>query len=224
MISVADAIPDQESTKRRNATRGRRSIRVIDEAPMDLDELPLYFAGLDVESLAGGWVGCIVSAFDRGSKVRLGDVARVLVCVAERLHGVKFEKPPEGVWPEGIQLNTREPMPNHEPSPARPIALGDHALRGGATGKPENRGWKVVTDRAHVPPPTRGHMKVDPLLDQLIALKPGQYVVIEKDLMSKAVLSNKLGIARRSGADESITRYTAADGRHVVYVPEPDKS
>ena len=67
---------------------------LVDNAPGELDELPGYFLGLDEQRLASCWVACIVSAAIEG-EFRIGDLNRVLLVVAERLHGVKLEKPEE---------------------------------------------------------------------------------------------------------------------------------
>lgn len=75
----------------------------LDEAPTDIAEMPEYFLSLSPERLAGCWVACIVDAACFGFEP--GPVARALVIVAERLHGVKFPEPPVGVLPLGSNPN-----------------------------------------------------------------------------------------------------------------------
>lgn len=91
--------------------RGKQQVRGVDSMPVVAEELAGYFAGLKVEKLAGCWVGCIVSAVEE-DKPTSGDIARALIVVAERLHGLKFPDQ-EVVMPEPKALASPmlPPMP-----------------------------------------------------------------------------------------------------------------
>lgn len=69
--------------------RGKRSRRGIDEAPETMEGLADYFAGLDLPTLAGCWVACLVSASTHPFTTR--EITMALIVVAERLHGESFD-------------------------------------------------------------------------------------------------------------------------------------
>lgn len=74
--------------------RGRSSGQVADAAPPVFGELPEYFGKLPIDKLTGCWVTCIVDHCV-GTDISVGDMARALVVVAERLHKVEFTTPGE---------------------------------------------------------------------------------------------------------------------------------
>lgn len=58
--------------------------RVLDYAPLAVDELPAWFAGLSDDQLRRVWVVAIVEAHER-CPAGSGDIARALVAVRRRL-------------------------------------------------------------------------------------------------------------------------------------------
>ncbi len=68
------------------ASRCRSSVptRVLDYAPLSVDELPAWFAGLTDDQLRRVWVAAIVEAHER-CPAGSGDIARALVAVRRRL-------------------------------------------------------------------------------------------------------------------------------------------
>ena len=96
-IAPAAPVSFFDEATRQWAGRGPRGSRggALDAAP-DLPELAQYFGRLSQPRLAGCWVGCIVDCCI-GSDLSPGDMARALVVVAERLHGVVFAVPVKGV-------------------------------------------------------------------------------------------------------------------------------
>jgi hypothetical protein len=70
----------------RPGARGSRGVNVIDEAPGAMEDLAAYFLALEPARLAACWVACVVDASMH--RFATADIARALVVVAERLHGV----------------------------------------------------------------------------------------------------------------------------------------
>lgn len=83
----------------RRGARGTGGTKYTDDGPNDPSELAAYFLSLRLPQLASCWVACVVDAAVLGWEA--GPMARALVVVAERLHGVKFPEPVEGVEPVG---------------------------------------------------------------------------------------------------------------------------
>lgn len=65
-------------------------IRVIDAGPYELPELKELFSKLTLPRLASAWVACVVDSVSE-FPVTPGNMARALIVVAQRLHGVEFD-------------------------------------------------------------------------------------------------------------------------------------
>lgn len=137
----------------RPGPRGDASTREIDLAPPVLGELAAYFGKLTPGRLAGVWVACVVDACV-GSDLSPGDMARALVVVAERLHGVKFQEQPVVLDPRHVRGSGAPSAPAHpaaSPSSqpqqpavkaaATPSVVGKYQLHTGEP--PESAGRKT---------------------------------------------------------------------------------
>ncbi len=69
---------------RHNGCRSSVPTRVLDYAPLSVDELPAWFAGLSDDQLRRVWVSAIVEAHER-CPAAAGELARALVAVRRRL-------------------------------------------------------------------------------------------------------------------------------------------
>lgn len=69
---------------RHKGCRSAVPTRVLDYAPLSVDELPAWFAGLTDAQLARVWVAAIVEAHER-CPAGSGDLSRALVAVRRRL-------------------------------------------------------------------------------------------------------------------------------------------
>ncbi|MFA9478541.1 hypothetical protein ACERK3_09555 [Phycisphaerales bacterium AB-hyl4] len=87
------ARPRVAGSKDPTRTRGypRAGIELINAGPYDMDELVEIFTAADAAALRSGWVGCVVDAATVG-RFSVGDLARALAVVADRLHPVSPSK------------------------------------------------------------------------------------------------------------------------------------
>lgn len=106
---------------------------LMDRAPELLNELPGWFLSLTEGELAAVWVAAVVERVIERD-IRPGDMARALVVVADRLHGMKVEIRTG----EPVMLTTNKATPiNKTPAPApvaRPAALPDGVVGSGVVG------------------------------------------------------------------------------------------
>lgn len=79
---------------------GSGSVQAIDEAPMLIEDLADYFAGLERSKLQGAWVACVVDAVAMESeRPRAGELAKALMVVSRRLY--------EAPTPAGVLQGSR---------------------------------------------------------------------------------------------------------------------
>lgn len=122
--------------------RGSRGIDAINEAPFLLADLPDYFLGLPPNKLAACWVACFVDAAWM-QDFEPGDVARALVVVADRLHGVKVEIQGEPViMPAPLTVHNAA-GPKAAPMPAAPTVIGKYTILKGPPPEPKRKNARV---------------------------------------------------------------------------------
>lgn len=183
--------------------RGRGLRNDIDNAPGHLGDLAAYFVSLKPERLASCWVACMVDAVD---PEQAGNVARALLVVATRLHGVKFENPVTSPHP----LRS-PPMPTEAPARTPPPAWPQQINKATPI-QPEVTlpgGYKLG---AGEPPPEaeKPKGKNADLFMACAALPPGGWFIIDKPgKMTKAVILKRTDKLH-------VTAYHLADGRLVV--------
>lgn len=169
----------------------------LEKAPAILGELAEYFGTLTLPRLAGCWVACIVHQC-YGTELSPGDMARALVVVAERLHGVTFNiagDPP--LTQQGI------PTP---PAPAKAAPMPR------VVGK-----YEIMTGAA--PEPLPRHTRNTEVIAAACALQPGGWFVWTD---AAKTCNPKIQTAKLSkAAGFQVIVFRATSGKVIVKRPAP---
>lgn len=201
---------------------GRARLRVINEAPGGvgaMGDLREYLLGLDEQELAGGWVACVVGAAIEDPGHSAGDLNRVLLVVAERLHGVTWEGGPLSAEDLGMSAFGRaqpKNLPHPQPIQDTPRGAG-LALDGrrDASGPSGGAGGFQVMTASEAPPPKKARL-AHPLLVALMGITSAeQRIVVDPAKIDKALVRKIVSAAVKNGQKEA-NWYEAADGRIVV--------
>lgn len=203
----------------RRGSRGDGLQEEINRAPSDLSELAEYFGALPRMKLASCWVACTVdAAMLAGLSIpETGALARTLVVVAERLHGVTEP----GVLPAGwskefIMPGTKDPAERYverrtaQESERRTQDEQERLRR--AEEDAERAGFSVGTG---LPPPPARSSKSSAIYRQILALEPGQFIVVKKSKFKPSQVSAMLNNAKKETSSR-LRRYAIANGDMVI--------
>lgn len=179
--------------------RGRgSSLDGLEKAPTAMGELPEYFAGLPAQRLAGCWVSSVVTA-TMGRAFSPGDIARCLIVVAQRLHGITFE------IAQGEPVNINPPRPQAAPAPSSPAQpappQGKYAVFGGTP--PAEKAARARTNEA---------------MGAAMVLQPGHWFIYED---APKTFNCKVNTEKWSkAAGFPLLLYKSSAGKVIVRRPE----
>lgn len=200
---------------------GRRQLRVINEAPGGIGamgDLREYLLGLDEQELAGGWVACVVGAAIEDPGHSAGDLNRVLLVVAERLHGVTWEGGPLSAEDLGMSAFGRATPKNPHLIQDTPrgagLALDGRRDASGPSGSGGGGGFQWVTS-AEAPPPKKARLDHPLLMAVMNITSQEQVIVVDPAKIDKALVRKIVSAAVKNGKKDA-NWYEAADGRIVV--------
>lgn len=63
----------------------QRAVKTLDKAPSDMRLLADFFTELDDETLIAAFAPCMVGSFIDDDDIQVGDIARVLIVVSDRI-------------------------------------------------------------------------------------------------------------------------------------------
>lgn len=192
-----------------------QTLDAVNQTLPGLESLRDYFVNLPVNSLAGCWVACIVDgvAFDLDSPARLvlGDLARALIVVAERLHGVSL---PQEVL---LMPTANEVRPKAQPMnrPDSCVSPSSSSLAPTAAPAPAGAGWSVDADGPLPLPKRRGS---DPaLMAAIIALGPlPQRLRLKAKQFTSFKVAKLIKDAQAMGGPKDLQTFLAADGEYRI--------
>lgn len=186
--------------------RGCGVIAAVDAAPLDEADLAAYFAGLDETRLRGCWVACVCDALVRreylGAGLDVGNLARCLVVVAERLHGVQYKE-------VVVVESSSRPQKATPLIPATPV--------GAAAVLVEPEDGAIHTESA--PAPWIGPKKnvgILALVERLAGAPAGAWLVVPSALGKPRNVGAAIAGLHRRGLHPTIISYRDALGRSII--------
>jgi hypothetical protein len=191
---------------------GRQHSTILNSVPPGMDELKEEFVRMTAEELAGTWVALVVDA--SMGEYRVGDLARALIVVAERLHGVKFPEAVAGMevkamdsnlMPAAKSVGVLSSLRPHVPESRPP------AMHGG-------EGWSVETE-GFMPLP-KGRKTVDPALLAAacaLGMPPARMRLDAKKYPKSRVLKMVIPAVEQMGGPKDLTCFKASDGATILH-------
>lgn len=175
------------------------TVNIVNGGPYSPSELGRMFESFGLDKLRRCWVAVTIDCIGDLVPEAEGHFARALVTIASRLNGVEFEEPAVVEYP--VTIRKRAVMADIDADQI------EHAQVMEGT-RP------IPASRSRAPRPE---------MQKILALKPGQFLVIKKDVVSKASVVQWVNKAKKCGGHEHLGTYTIQGGHVCVYVPSEEE-